>query len=67
MANVVRPVNVPRDSSPTAITTRVGAAASASTSGWYSVTAFDRSESNGSSRDPSSSDGIPNMAGSGAG
>jgi hypothetical protein len=54
------------DSSPTAITTRVGAAASASTSGRSLLTAQERSDSSGSSREPSSPVGIPNAAGSGA-
>ncbi len=52
---------------PTAITTRVGAPVTASASGRWSLIAQDRSESSGSSRDPSSSVGIPNAAGSGAG
>lgn len=52
---------------PTAITTRVGAAVIASTSGRWSLIAQDRSDSSGSSRDPSSSVGIPNAAGSASG
>jgi hypothetical protein len=46
---------------------RVGAAASASASGRYITIAVDRSDSSGSSREPSSSAGIPNAAGSGSG
>src|SRR5207237_4146955 len=66
-ASDVRPVNTPSDSSPTAITTRVGEATRASTSGRWLVIAQERSDSSGSSREPSSSAGIPNAAGSGAG
>ena len=68
MATDVRPVNVPADSSPTAITTRVGAATSASTVG---AIAGDRRRNgrraagrHGSRR---LAVGIPNWAGSGNG
>ncbi len=56
-----------RDSSPMAITTRVPDASIAATSGRWSLTAQDRSDSSGSSREPSSSVGMPNAAGSGSG
>lgn len=67
MATAVRPVKTRRDSSPAASTIRVGAAVSAATSGRWCTTASARSERRGSSREPSSSVGRPNVAGSAGG
>lgn len=67
MPTAVRAVYVPVDSSPTAMTIRVGAAVSAAASGRWSVTGHEFFDSSGSSRLPSSSVGRPNVAGSGSG
>ena len=66
VATDVRPVSTSRGLDPKAITTRVGAAAIAAKSGRYAVIAFDTPDSSGSSREPSSSTGMPIAAGSGA-
>ena len=66
-ASEVRQVKVPLDSMPAATTTRVRADVSLPNLGRYAVTAFETPDSNGSSREPSSSVGMPNIAGSGSG